>query len=92
METDINLSSKPPDNNLVGAIVSTMLCCWPFGIVSIIKSTKVNNLWAQGDFSGAQKSADDAKKWAIYSAIGAAAFWVLYVVLSVVIGISINGF
>lgn len=92
METDINLTSKPPDNNLVWAIASTVLCCWPLGIVSIIKSTKVNNLWTQGDFSGAQKSADDAKKWAIYSAIGAAVFWVLYIVLSVVLGFAINGF
>lgn len=92
METDINLTSKPPDNNLVWAIVSTILCCWPLGIVSIIKSTKVNSLWSQGDFAEAQKSADDAKKWAIYSAIGAAVFWVLYIVLSVVIGVSINGF
>mgnify|MGYP000468437446 CR=1 FL=1 len=92
METDINLTSKPPDNNLVWAIVSTILCCWPLGIVSIIKSTKVNSLWTQGDFAEAQKSADDAKKWAIYSAIGAAVFWALYIVLSVVIGVSINGF
>ncbi|MFT4848454.1 MAG: hypothetical protein ACI83B_000985, partial [Sediminicola sp.] len=63
METDINLTSKPPDNNLVWAIVSTVLCCWPLGVVSIIKSAKVNTLWAQGDYEGAQKSADDAKKW-----------------------------
>jgi hypothetical protein len=92
METDINLTSKPPDNNLVWAIFSTILCCWPLGIVSIIKSTKVNSLWTQGDFAGAQKSADDAKKWAIYSAIAAAVFWVLYIVLSVVLGFAINGF
>jgi hypothetical protein len=92
METDINLVNKPPDNNLVWAIVSTVLCCWPLGIVSIIKSTKVNSLWAQGDYVEAQKSADDAKKWAIYSTIGAVVFWVLYIVLSVVLGVIYNGF
>jgi hypothetical protein len=91
METDINLVNKPPDNNLVWAIVSTVLCCWPFGIVSIIKSTKVNSLWVQGDFVGAQKSADDAKKWAIYSAVGAVLFWVLYIVIMVVFGVAIYG-
>ena len=92
METDINLVNKPPDNNLVWAIVSTVLCCWPLGIVSIIKSTKVNSLWTQGDFTGAQKSADDAKKWAIYSAVGAVIFWVLYIVLMVGLGVASNGF
>ncbi len=92
METDINLTNKPPDNNLVWAIVSTILCCWPLGIVSIIKSTKVNTLWTQGDHAGAQKSADDAKKWAIYSAIGAVIFWVLYIILMVGLGVASNGF
>ena len=92
METNIDPANKPPDNNLVWAIVSTILCCWPLGIVSIIKSTKVNSLWAQGDHAVAQKSADDAKKWAIYSAIGAAVFWVLYIILIVVLGVAGNGF
>ncbi|MFT4669543.1 MAG: hypothetical protein ACI9AT_000686 [Ulvibacter sp.] len=92
MEINIDPANKPPDNNLVWAIVSTILCCWPLGIVSIIKSTKVNNLWAQGDHAGAKKSADDAKKWAIYSVIGAVIFWVLYIVLMVVLGVASNGF
>jgi len=84
--------TKPPDNNLVWAIVSTILCCWPLGIVSIIKSTKVNTLWIQGDYSGAQKSANDAKKWAIYSAVGAVLFWVIYIAFMVVLGVASNGF
>jgi hypothetical protein len=92
METSIDPGNKPPDNNLVWAIVSTILCCWPLGIVSIIKSTKVNSLWAQGDHAAAQKSADEAKKWAVYSAIGAVAFWVLYVFLIVVLGVVSYGF
>ena len=92
METIIDPEKKPPDNNLVWAIVSTILCCWPLGIVSIIKSTKVNSLWAQGDHAAAQKSADEAKKWAIYSAIGAVVFWVLYIFLLVVLGVASYGF
>ena len=34
----------PPDNNLVWAILSTVLCCLPLGIVAIIKSTLVSVL------------------------------------------------
>ncbi len=80
----------PPPNNLVLAILSTVLCCIPTGIYSIVLSTKVNTLWAQGDAAGAQKAADDAKKWAI---IGAGAWFVivvLYVIFFVVLAANAN--
>lgn len=71
----------PPDNYLVWAILTTILCCLPFGIVSIVKSTQVNTKWMTGDYAGAQQASKDAKKWAIISAIGAVVFWILYVVI-----------
>ncbi|MEC3977210.1 CD225/dispanin family protein [Amycolatopsis sp. H20-H5] len=74
----------PPDNNLVWAILTTVLCCLPLGIVSIVKSSQVNNLWFQGFFAEAHKAADDAKKWAMWSAIAAGVGLVLYVVFIVV--------
>jgi hypothetical protein len=60
---------QPPDNYLVWAILSTIFCCLPFGIVSIIYSTKVSGLWAQGQYVEAQAAAGNAKKWAIIGAI-----------------------
>lgn len=59
----------PPENYLVWSILATIFCCIPLGIVSIIKSTKVNELWNLGDQMGAHKAAAEAKKWAIYAAI-----------------------
>lgn len=41
--------SPPPQNNLVLAILATVLCCLPGGIYAIIQANKVNTLWAQGD-------------------------------------------
>lgn len=58
-----------PDNHLVWAILSTVLCCVPLGIVSIVKSVSVGKLWAQGDYVGAQQAAEDARKWAVWSAV-----------------------
>ncbi|AFL80974.1 Interferon-induced transmembrane protein [Aequorivita sublithincola DSM 14238] len=87
METTNQPMGAPPDNNLVWAILCTVLCCLPLGIVSIIKSTKVKELWAQGDAIGAQKAADDAKKYAMWGAGVGVIFLVLYIILVFVIGI-----
>jgi hypothetical protein len=74
----------PPENHLVWAILSTVLCCLPLGIVSIVKANQVQTLWAQGYPAEAQKAADDAKKWAIWSAVAFGTLVVLYIVFLVV--------
>jgi len=71
----------PPSSNLVLAILTTLFCCLPFGIVSIVKASQVNGLWAQGRFAEAQASSDAAKKWAIWSVVGAVAVWIIYGIL-----------
>ena len=77
-----------PDNNLVWAILVTVLCCLPLGIVSIVKSTQVSGLWGQGRFAEAQKAADDAKKFAIWGAIAGVVFGVIYLIFTLVVGAS----
>lgn len=74
----------PPDNNLVWGILVTILCCLPFGIVSIIKANEVNTLWAQGHFAAAQQSAESAKKWALWGALSAVGVYVLLFVFVIV--------
>ncbi|GEE01180.1 hypothetical protein nbrc107696_16260 [Gordonia spumicola] len=77
-----------PDNNLVWAILTTVLCCLPLGIVAIVKSTSVSKLWAAGDHAGAQQAADDAKKFAIWGAAAGAIVLVLYIIFIVVLGVA----
>ncbi len=50
-----------PDNNLVLAIVCTVCCCLPFGIVGIIKASKVNGLYLTKQYEAATLMAQDAK-------------------------------
>lgn len=50
-------------NHLVGAILVTLFCCLPFGIVSIVYASSVNGKLAAGDIPGAQQAADKAKTW-----------------------------
>jgi hypothetical protein len=59
----------PPENNLVWAILSTVMCCLPLGIVAIVKASQVNSLWFQGFHAEAHRAADEARKWAMGSAI-----------------------
>lgn len=80
-----NQPTNPPDNNLVWAILSTVLCCMPLGIVAIIKSSNVNTLWAQGNYEGAQKAADDAKSFAIWAAVVQVVLIALIIIFYVVI-------
>ena len=58
----------PPANNLVWAILTTVLCCLPAGVVSIVFASQVNTKWATGDVAGAQKASANARTWAIVSA------------------------
>ncbi len=80
-------SGFPPENYLVWAILSTIFCCLPLGVVSIIKSTEVNSKWQRGDYDGAMRSSADAKKFAMWGAIAAGIGVVLYVLFIVILGL-----
>ncbi|WP_336209175.1 CD225/dispanin family protein [Nonomuraea sp. LPB2021202275-12-8] len=54
---------QPPDNHLVAAILTTIFCCLPLGIVSIVKSSQVNQKWQAGDYQGAVEASEEAKTW-----------------------------
>lgn len=66
---DPAMQGTPPSNNLVWGILTTLFCCLPFGIVSIVFAAKVNGLWAGGDHVGARDASEKAKKWAIIAAV-----------------------
>ncbi len=69
---------QPPSNNLVWGILVTIFCCLPLGIVSIVQAAQVNSKWAMGDYAGAQKAAEDAKKWAMWGAIAGVVGGIVY--------------
>ncbi|WP_422745283.1 CD225/dispanin family protein [Mycobacterium sp. WMMD1722] len=78
----------PPNNNLVWAILSTVLCCLPLGIVAIVKSTQVSGLWAQGRYDDANKAAADAKKYAIWGAVAGVIVAVIYIIIAIAGGMA----
>jgi len=50
-------------NYLVQAILLTICCCPPFGIVAIVYAAQVNGLLQAGDVAGAKKASASAKMW-----------------------------
>jgi hypothetical protein len=52
-----------PDTHLVGAILTTLFCCLPAGIVSIVYAAKVDGLYRAGDYNGALLASSSAKTW-----------------------------
>lgn len=68
-----------PQSYMWLAILSTLLCCLPFGIVSIVYASKVDSTWAIGDYPKAQEYADKAKMWGLIS-VGAGFLSIILVI------------
>lgn len=79
-----------PISHLDLAILSTLFCCLPLGIVSIVYAAKVNDLYNAGDYAGAQDASDKAMKYAEWGAFAAIIFGLLYLLLSCLFGLSIK--
>ena len=77
-----------PDSNLVWAILTTVLCCLPFGVVAIVYACKVNDRYAVGDVQGAIDASQKAKKWSIYSAVTSLVIGVIYLFVVVCLGLA----
>ncbi len=76
-----------PDNYLALAIISTIFCCLPFGVVSIVYAAQVESLYLQGRYEEAVDKSNKAFKWAIASAATIAAIVMLYVLILLIIAI-----
>ena len=76
------MENKPtrPSSYLALAIISTILCCLPTGIVSIIYATKVNSAYEDGKYEEANRASKNAKTWGLVS-IGLAFFGIIIYVL-----------
>jgi predicted secreted protein len=81
-------TGTPPPNHLVWAILSTLFCCLPLGIASIVFAAQVNSKFAAGDVRGAQESSEKARKFALWSTITGVVLAVLYILFFVMLGVA----
>jgi hypothetical protein len=77
------MDQRSVPNHLVYAILVTLFCCLPFGIVSIIHAAKVNSLVEAGSMEAAIDASERAKKWATWGLATGLAINLLAVLLQV---------
>jgi hypothetical protein len=70
-------------NYLVPAILATLFCCLPVGVVSIVFATQVNSKVAEGDIQGAVAASKSAKLWLIVSVSLGLLVWVIVILANV---------
>lgn len=70
-----------PESYMLWAILSTLFCCLPLGIVAIINAAKVDSLYSQGEHEAAEEASEKAKKYSKYGAICGVVIMVLYVIM-----------
>ena len=78
---------QKPDNYLVWAILCTVLCCIPLGIVAIVYAARVDSLWSEGRYEEAVNSSNKAKKFTIIGAIISVVLGILYFIFAIALGI-----
>ena len=71
-------AASRPKTYLMEAIVATLLCCVPFGVVSIVYAAQVDSKFSAGDYPGAQRASDKAKTWYHVALISGVAVGVIY--------------
>ena len=62
-EQPMHHSDYPPPNYMVWAVLTTVFCCLPLGIVSIVYAAQVNSRWYSGDREGARSASKSAQIW-----------------------------
>lgn len=74
-------------NYLVQAILVTIFCCLPFGIVAIVFAAQVNGKLQAGDINGAMESSRKAKMWSWLGFGIGLAIAILYLVFVLIVGV-----
>lgn len=75
----------PPNvpNYLIWAILSTLFCCLPAGIVAIVYASQVDGKVRSGDYEGAVQASNNAKTWTFVSAGLGLVVGIIYAIIGI---------
>ena len=63
VEEEVSYQPMKPDSNLTMAILCTLFCCIPFGVLAIYYASKVNTAYYQGAYFDADNFSEKAKTY-----------------------------
>ncbi|OQA13390.1 MAG: Interferon-induced transmembrane protein [bacterium ADurb.Bin363] len=75
-------------SHLVEAILSTLFCCMPLGIVAIVFAAQVNSKLQMGDYNGALSASKNAGLFSWLSIGLGAGVSILYILFYVIMGLA----
>ena len=78
-------------NYLAQAILVTLFCCVPFGIVGIVYAAQVNGKLVAGDYAGAVEDSRKARTWCWLS-FGIGLGWVVIWLFFAIVGGMLSNF
>ncbi|XP_074657440.1 uncharacterized protein LOC141910640 isoform X2 [Tubulanus polymorphus] len=89
--TQPQILSNPPNDHLALAIYLLICCCWPLGIVAVIKSMDVRSAVSCGDRDKAAKLSKETWKWCMATlGVGIAVNIIVIVAISVYIAVIVK--
>lgn len=74
---------EKPSTYMALAIIVTILCCVPFGILGIIYASKVDSCWNAGLVREARENSRRARNWSLIGIGLCVLFWIAYIMLIV---------
>jgi len=60
---------SPPPSHLLAAVLCTVFCFMPFGIVALVRAISVGPKWAQGRWDDADRASRSAKTWCLLAVL-----------------------
>ena len=73
-----------PKTYLAEAILVTLLCCMPCGVVAIVKASGVTSAYNAGNIEGAIRASKSAGKWVKWGFFGSIALALAYIIFILV--------
>lgn len=81
-----------PSSHMALAIITTLMCCLPTGIVAIVKSGKVDSLYFAGRYDEAVEASKSSMNWSIAGIVISLIAWLAYILMIFVFGISMAAY